>query len=1078
MVRGGQDSAGGGGQRAVGGRGSWRRELRRLFAGPSRGRRPLGDERRLRRVRFPLALAVVLLSVTLGTMAPAAAPPRAEAAPVSGNTKWAIIACKFQDVAGEPKALSVLRDFFSESGAGKGGVFDYFKDVSYGAIDLTGSTVHGWYTMPFTLQQHLNLGGPQPGGRPQKLQACVDAAMKDPHFPASMIASSYYGIVVFWNDDAGQYWGGQQSVTIGGTTRTFGTAALTASSLRIPTAAQEMMHGYGLYLHSRCYDGAEYGDAWDVMSADTFGSGSTCGYANPTFQRSPFGQSGPGLIAPYRAWFGWIPASRIRYTAGPATVTLAALDDASRPGDLMVQVPIGLSSAIYTVEFRRRAGWDQGLPADAVVVHQVLPGGQTYLMKSGSAGRTGLGVGDTFADPAVNNNVGITVLGIDRQNGTATVWIGGVPPVSTATLSPALNAVGWTNRDTTVTISAQVSGSSSVYNSPTAIQSITYESVAGSAQLIPRTAAGGASTSVVISKEGQTTLRFWAMDNAGNVEYPKQVVVRLDKTAPRTSASTAGGVLMLSASDGGSGVKQIQYQMNGGPVQTVLGSYAQLSVPSPGPTDVFFWATDQAGNVEPMQGMRFEARLLVSPTSLSFGSQVFGTTSAPQTVTLKNGGNLNLTIKSFGTSDPQFGTTSAGVAMPCGTPPITLAPNAFCNVGVTFSPTGPYPAGPRTAVLGISHDGNNGTSRAGETSVPLDGVAKGVPTAKLSPTTLAFPRQRVGATGTLGLYLTNDGTDTLSISGISIGGTNAGEFAISTAPAAPPLVACGVPPTTLAAGQSCVIVVAFTPSVAGQRSATLTITHNANNVPGSQSTVTLDGTGVEPTITLTPSALSFGTLKPGAISAPQQVTLTAGGQMELMIYGFGVSGTNAADFWIEGDVRCSPRPAVLTPGYSLDPGAMCTFNLVFRPSAAGARSATLEIATNATPGVHTVALSGSGASAAPPPAPAVSLDPMKWDFGEQPAGTTSHPVEVALTNSGGAKLQIKGVWVSGKFAADFPILKESCSGAVLAPGTACVVYVAFAPAGPDLRWALLEFHDDAADSPQQVELAGYGAVYE
>jgi hypothetical protein len=1095
----GQDGTGrgrrrgmGGRRRGMGGRGSVRQELWRLLAGPSRGERVMGGRRSVRQVRFPLALALVLLSVVFGVMAPAAAPPRAEAAPipVSGKTKWAIILCKFQDKQNNPADLqpppSFFEDLFTEKGAGKGGMFDYWRDMSYGAVDVTGSTVHGWYVMPYTLGDHLQLGGANPGGRPQKLQACIDAAAQDPNFPAAAIASSYYGIVAIWND-AQDTWGGRGNYTVNGTQKTFGIAAFNPWGWDPAIVAQEMGHGYGLD-HSRATDpdpSKDYQDPWDPMSAWTFG-----GQAQPTFPNLNFvvsgpghfnpqtgsnsttGASGPSLNAGYRDLLGWIPSGRVwTYGGSPSVVTLAGVNNPGVGWPLMAKIPLG-ASRFYTVHLRLKEGWDAGIQRDAVLIHEVRPDGRTYIVKTVNLDRS-LQPGQSFTDPA--NNLKIYVDRIEKANKTATVLIGPVPPVSSAAVSPKPTAGGWTS-GATVTLSA----SSGPSGQP--VQTIYYSAAPGSAQAVGFSGTAGATGSVAITAEGQTTLVYYAVDVAGVYEYPaNRLTVKVDKTPPTTTYATmsvAGGVqVTLSASDGGAGVKQIQYQINATPAQTVPGNSAQFNVSSPGPTDVFFWATDEVGNVERQKGFRLEAKLQVSPTSLSFGSQVFGTTSAPQTVTLKNSGNLNLTIKSYGTSDPQFGTTTAGVAMPCGTPPITLAPNAFCNVGVTFSPTGPYAAGPRTAVLGISHDGNNGTSRAGETAVPLDGVAQGVPAARLSPTTLAFAKQRVGATGTQGLYITNDGTDTLSISAMSIGGTNAGDFAISTTPPAAPLVACGTLPARLPAGQSCVIVVAFTPSATGQRSATLTITHNANNVPGSQSAVSLSGQGVEPAITLSPSGLNFGTLNLGAISAPQQVTLTAGGSMELMIYGFGISGANAADFWIEGDVRCSPRPAVLTPGYSLDPGTTCTFSLVFRPGAAGARSAALEIATNATPGVHTVALSGSGASSPPPPAPAVSLSPLKWDFGQQPAGTMSDPVEVMLTNSGGAKLQIKGVWVSGKFAAEFPILKENCSGTALAPGTACVVYVAFAPSDADLRQALLEFYDDAADSPQQVELTGFGAVY-
>lgn len=105
------------------------------------------------------------------------------------------------------------------------------------------------------------------------------------------------------------------------------------------------------------------------------------------------------------------------------------------------------------------------------------------------------------------------------------------------------------------------------------------------------------------------------------------------------------------------------------------------------------------------------------------------------------------------------------------------------------------------------------------------------PGASLSPTSLTFSDQNIGATSAAQtVTLTNNGSLTLSIASIALGGANPGDFAQTST--------CG---SSLAASASCTISVNFTPTASGTRSATLTITDNAPN--GSQS-VTLSGTGV------------------------------------------------------------------------------------------------------------------------------------------------------------------------------------------------------------------------------------------
>jgi hypothetical protein len=118
------------------------------------------------------------------------------------------------------------------------------------------------------------------------------------------------------------------------------------------------------------------------------------------------------------------------------------------------------------------------------------------------------------------------------------------------------------------------------------------------------------------------------------------------------------------------------------------------------------------------------------------------------------------------------------------------------------------------------------------------------------PSSLDFGSQTVATTTVPKLVsVTNIGTDTLNISLI----TATSEFSTTTS--------CG---TTLAAGGSCAIAVSFTPSAAGSRSGTLTITDDA---AGSPHTVTLAGTGV--------AAPAAGSGTPGG-SYSVTVTGTAG----------------------------------------------------------------------------------------------------------------------------------------------------------------------------------------------------------
>lgn len=205
----------------------------------------------------------------------------------------------------------------------------------------------------------------------------------------------------------------------------------------------------------------------------------------------------------------------------------------------------------------------------------------------------------------------------------------------------------------------------------------------------------------------------------------------------------------------------------------------------------------------------------LSGTSISFGNQVVGTSSTPHAVTLTNTGNIALTITSIvisGTNSRDYSQTNT-----CGT---SVSAGDSCSITVTFKP---LTLGTRSATINIT-DNAPGS--------PQQVALKGVGTyAQLSPLHLTFANQKVGTTSARKIVtLTNTAPETMTITGIAIGGTDPGDFAEQNN--------CG---PTLAAGASCYIAVTFTPSATGARSAILGV---ADNAGGSPQKVTLAGTGI------------------------------------------------------------------------------------------------------------------------------------------------------------------------------------------------------------------------------------------
>ena len=187
------------------------------------------------------------------------------------------------------------------------------------------------------------------------------------------------------------------------------------------------------------------------------------------------------------------------------------------------------------------------------------------------------------------------------------------------------------------------------------------------------------------------------------------------------------------------------------------------------------------------------------------------------------------------------------------------------------------------------------------------------------------------------MTLTNTGNAALSVTSISVSGTNASDFTQTNT--------CG---SSVAAGANCTISVIFKPSATGTRSASLSI---ADSATGSPQSVSLSGSGVStsPTATLSPSSLAFANEPVDMTSSAQTVTLTNTGSVSLAISALAVTGANSTDF-VQNN----------TCGTSLAAGANCTIVVSFTPSASGARSATLSISDNATGSPQSSSLSGTG----------------------------------------------------------------------------------------------------------------------
>lgn len=106
-------------------------------------------------------------------------------------------------------------------------------------------------------------------------------------------------------------------------------------------------------------------------------------------------------------------------------------------------------------------------------------------------------------------------------------------------------------------------------------------------------------------------------------------------------------------------------------------------------------------------------------------------------------------------------------------------------------------------------------------------------------------------------------------------------------------------------------------------------------------------------ITVSPGSVDFGPQAINTTSAARTVTVGNPGTATLTIQSVSTTGAHAVDFAI---------PSTTCAGASIAPGMTCAVQVTFRPSAIGARSGAIAIASNAPGSPASVPLAGSGST--------------------------------------------------------------------------------------------------------------------
>jgi hypothetical protein len=225
--------------------------------------------------------------------------------------------------------------------------------------------------------------------------------------------------------------------------------------------------------------------------------------------------------------------------------------------------------------------------------------------------------------------------------------------------------------------------------------------------------------------------------------------------------------------------------------------------------------TDTAPNSPqtiPLTGTGTTAAFTLTPASMTFSTQLAGTTSTSQAATLKNIGTTTASITSIVAS------TGYGQTNNC---PANLAANASCVINVVFEPTA---SGVQKGTLTVT------TSVNTPLSVALTGTGTVM---SFSPSSVTFGDQTVKTSSSpQAVTVLNVGTAAITITKIGITGSHVTSFSETSN--------CPISPSTLAAGATCTVNVVFTPQLTGSITANLSLLDTGG---GSPQKIVLSGTG-------------------------------------------------------------------------------------------------------------------------------------------------------------------------------------------------------------------------------------------
>jgi outer membrane autotransporter protein len=393
----------------------------------------------------------------------------------------------------------------------------------------------------------------------------------------------------------------------------------------------------------------------------------------------------------------------------------------------------------------------------------------------------------------------------------------------------------------------------------------------------------------------------------------------------------------------------------------------------------------------------------ITPASLDFGNVGVGVASTPMSITFTN---TNTSANIEFTSITATGDYS--ITHNCPLSPSLLGETLSCTITATFTPT---TMGSRTGAINIT--GFDRSIVLGATYLPIN------PTITLSGNGIRGDLILGSNNLDLGSVTIGHASSSVPVSLINPGNAPVAIEAIS---ATGPFAQTNDCPTSLAASDSCTIMVNVTPTSFGSITGTLTATGTAAQ-GGTTASTPLTATGLEAVVTqleVAPVSLDFSEIPVGSSSTEQTISVTNQGNTTVSNLAVAITG----DFSESNDC-----PDTLSPGSS------CTITASASPTTEGDISGSVEI----TGFDGTLNLAQSVALVAIGTIADLVTSDTEVTFPDSSVDTSSDPQVVTLTNQGSAPLTINGITTEGDFS------QTNDCGTELAVGANCDIQLVFTP---------------------------------